>query len=453
MILQSGCFTQQNNTRLQTPNPVLEELMSLQIKVPVLPESVADATMLDWRKSVGDQVERDEIIVEVETDKVVLEVPTPEAGVLIEIVKQPGDIVLAGEVIARIDSTAGASASTAEPVATTVPAATVAAATVPAATAAVATIGEDRFGPAVRRLVIEHGLDADKIPATGKDGRITKEDVLNYFAQQAGPGESVEQASAGDAPAPTPAVASPAIASTATDSNASRPQRRESMSRLRKTIARRLVESQQSAALLTTFNEVDLHEIKKLRAAYKEPFAQQHGVKLGFMSFFVKAATEALKRYPLLNAQVDGDDIVYNDYFDIGIAVSSPRGLVVPVLRGADEKTFAQIEQDISRFGQKARDRSLAVDELMGGTFTITNGGVFGSMLSTPIINPPQSAILGMHNIKDRPVVVNGGIVVRPMMYLAVSYDHRIIDGKDAVQFLVYIKEALEDPARLLLSV
>ncbi len=436
---------------LEIKVPVLEELMSLEIKVPVLPESIADATMLDWRKSVGDRVERDEIIVEVETDKVVLEVPTPEAGMLLEIIKQPGDIVLAGEVIARIGSTAGesasasagASASTAEPVATTVAAAPIA--------------SENRLGPAVRRLVIEHGLDADKIPATGKDGRITKEDVQNYFAQQAEPSERVEQTSAGNAPvAPTPAVASPAIpaiASTATDSNASRPQRRESMSRLRKTIARRLVESQQSAALLTTFNEVDLHEIKKLRAAYKEPFAQQHGVKLGFMSFFVKAVTEALERYPLLNAQVDGDDIVYNDYFDIGIAVSSPRGLVVPVLRGADGKTFAQIEQDIARFGQKARDRSLAVDELMGGTFTITNGGVFGSMLSTPIINPPQSAILGMHNIKDRPVVVNGGIVVRPMMYLAVSYDHRIIDGKDAVQFLVYIKEALEDPSRLLLSV
>ncbi len=400
--------------------------MSIEIKVPVLPESVADAIMMEWHKNPGDSVRRDENLVDIETEKVVLEVPAPADGVLKEIKHNAGDTVLSQQVIAVL-----------EPGEVAAPAAEAKAE--PAATEASGE-ADDRLSPAVRRLIEEHGIDANAITATGPDGRILKEDVLNYFAEQASPKPDTPAAAPSHAPAPVV-------------STGAREERREPMSRLRKTIASRLVDAQQTAALLTTFNEVDLYEVKNLRSDYRDAFEKKHGVRLGFMSFFVKASIEALKRFPAVNAFIDGGDIVYHDYYDIGIAVSSPRGLVVPILRDVDQKSFAQIESDINEFGRKAKDGALTMDELTGGTFTITNGGVFGSMLSTPIINPPQSAILGMHNIQDRPMAINGEVVVRPMMYLALTYDHRIIDGREAVQFLVTIKESLEDPARMLLGV
>jgi len=404
--------------------------MSIEIKVPVLPESVADAIMMEWHKNPGDSVRRDENLVDIETEKVVLEVPAPVDGVLQEIKHNAGDTVLSQQVIAILEpGEVAATSATAETSPT-------------AAAAATETTGDadDRLSPAVRRLVEEHGIDANAITATGPDGRILKEDVLNYFAEQASPKQS--------APAATPSHPPAPVVSTG-----AREERREPMSRLRKTIAGRLVDAQQTAALLTTFNEVDLHEVKKLRSDYRDAFEKKYGVRLGFMSFFVKASIEALKRFPAVNAFIDDTDIVYHDYYDIGIAVSSPRGLVVPILRDVDQKGFAQIESDINEFGRKAKDGALTMDELTGGTFTITNGGVFGSMLSTPIINPPQSAILGMHNIQDRPMAINGEVVIRPMMYVALTYDHRIIDGREAVQFLVTIKESLENPARMLLGV
>ncbi len=401
--------------------------MSIEIKVPTLPESVADAVMMEWHKNAGDAVRRDENLVDIETEKVVLEVPAPTDGVLKEIKRNAGDTVLSQEVIAVLEPGAVEAEAAPAPSEETPTSETT------------TTDADDRLSPAVRRLVEEHGIDVNAITATGPNGRILKEDVLNYFAEQASPEQT--------APTPPPAEPAPVAAKGA------RGERREPMSRLRQTIAARLVQSQQTAALLTTFNEVDLYEVKKLRSEYRDAFEKKHGVRLGFMSFFVKASIEALQRFPAVNAFIEDGDIVYHDYCDIGIAVSSPRGLVVPVVRDAEQKSFAQIENDINEYGRKAKDGALSMDELTGGTFTITNGGVFGSMLSTPIINPPQSAILGMHNIVDRPMVMNGEVAIRPMMYLALSYDHRIIDGREAVQFLVTIKESLENPARILLGV
>ncbi|WP_404991238.1 2-oxoglutarate dehydrogenase complex dihydrolipoyllysine-residue succinyltransferase [Cupriavidus pauculus] len=412
------------------------------VKVPQLSESVAEATMLNWKKKPGEAVAQDEILIEIETDKVVLEVPAPSAGVLSQIIKNDGDTVVADEVIAKIDTeaTAGATASAAAaPAPAAAAAAPAAAAPAPAAAGAIAM-------PSAAKLMAEGGLSASQVAGTGKDGRITKGDVL----------------AAGSAPAPAakaapaPAPAKPALPQVAAQVDfaalGDRPEERVPMSRLRARIAERLIQSQSTNAILTTFNEVNMKPVMDLRAKYKDRFEKEHGVKLGFMSFFVKAAVHALKKYPIINASVDGNDIVYHGYFDIGIAVGSPRGLVVPILRNADQMSLADIEKKIAEFGAKARDGKLSLDELTGGTFSISNGGTFGSMLSTPIINPPQSAILGVHATKDRAVVEDGQIVIRPMNYLAMSYDHRIIDGREAVLGLVAMKEALEDPARLLLD-
>ena len=437
--------------------------MTVDVKVPVLAESVPDATLLEWRKQPGDTVDKDEILIELETDKVVLEVPAPESGVLAEILKHTGDTVLSQEVLARIEPGAGAPArplglvpDSAEPAA-------------PSAQPA-ATAGPERLSPAVRRLVAEHDLDTSAITGTGRDGRITKADVLAHLeasapaaetaaapAEPAPAPETTRVAAGAVAPAPAPAPPKPAPARAESAPEApvpgSRTERREPMSRLRRRIAERLVEAQHTAAILTTFNEVDMQPVMALRARHKEGFERRHGVRLGFMSFFARAAVQALGRFPAVNARIDGGDIVYHDYCDIGVAVGSPRGLVVPILRNVEAMSFAAIESRIAEFGAKARDGTLSIDEMSGGTFTISNGGVFGSLLSTPILNPPQSGILGMHKTEQRPVVVDGEIVVRPMMYVALSYDHRIIDGREAVQFLVCVKEAIEDPARLLLDV
>lgn len=408
--------------------------MSIEIKVPTLPESVADATLVAWHKRAGDSVARDENLVDLETDKVVLEVPAPASGTIKEIKIEDGTTVTAGEVLAVLEEGEATSkskpaqeASEEEQTATAEPE--------PADDSAAA-----RMSPAVRRLLEEHDLDATIVSGSGKGGRITKADVMNYLKNH-----SDENVAPGD-PAPE-------LEFDATQAGPSRTEQRVPMTRLRARIAERMVEAQHTAAMLTTFNEVDLTKVMSLRKRYKESFEKEHGVRLGFMSFFAKAAVEALKRYPAVNASVEGNDIVYHDYVDIGIAVSSERGLLVPVLRDVDHASFAKIEADINAYAAKARDGSISMDDLTGGTFTITNGGIFGSMLSTPILNPPQSAILGMHNIQERPVVVDGEIVVRPMMYLALTYDHRIIDGKEAVQFLVSIKNSLEDPGRLLLQV
>ena len=435
--------------------------MTVDVKVPVLAESVPDATLLEWRKRPGDTVDKDEILIELETDKVVLEVPAPESGVLAEIVKHTGDTVLSQEVLARIEPGAGAAAGPLGlvPDRAEEPAA-------PAARSAAAA-GRERLSPAVRRLVEEHGLDVSAIAGTGRDGRITKADVLAHLEASASPERAATAPAAVPAeptPAPEPAraavetVASPPAPAGAESAPGapvpgSRAERREPMSRLRRRIAERLVEAQHAAAILTTFNEVDMQPVMALRARHKEAFERRHGVRLGFMSFFAKAAVQALGRFPAVNARIEGGDIVYNDYCDIGVAVGSPRGLVVPILRNVETMSFAGIETGIAEFGAKARDGTLSIDEMSGGTFTISNGGVFGSLLSTPILNPPQSGILGMHKTEDRPVAVNGEVVVRPMMYVALSYDHRIIDGREAVQFLVCVKEAIEDPARLLLDV
>jgi len=413
------------------------------VNVPQLSESVAEATLLQWKKKPGDAVAVDEILIEVETDKVVLEVPAPVAGVLAEVVKPDGSTVTAGELIARIDSAATAAAAPqpgAAPAAQA-PGPSRTPAPAPAAKAGVAM-------PAAAKLMADKGLSPAAVTGTGKDGRITKGDVLAAAAAPA----------AAPAPVPAPApVAKPALPSVQAPVDlsilAGRPEQRVPMSRLRARVAERLVQSQSTAAILTTFNEVNMQPVMDMRNRYKDRFEKEHGVKLGFMSFFVKAAVAALKKYPVVNASVDGNDIVYHGYFDIGIAVGSPRGLVVPILRDADQMTFADIERKIADFGKRAGEGKLALEELTGGTFSISNGGVFGSMLSTPIINPPQSAILGVHATKDRAVVENGQIVVRPMNYLALSYDHRIIDGREAVLSLVAMKEALEDPARLLLEV
>ena len=408
--------------------------MTIEVRVPQLPESVADATLVAWHKQPGDTVGRDENLVDLETDKVVLEVPAPAAGVIVELKVQNGATVTSGQLLALLEEGATAAATAPRASAAAAPAAR------PAAAAAVA----EKLAPSVRRLVEEHNLDAGSIPGSGRDGRITKGDVLDHLSGREAPQAATAAAAKAQAPVPPPAPAAVA---------AGRGERRVPMTRLRARIAERLVQAQSTAAMLTTFNEVDLKAVNELRARHKERFEKLHGARLGYMSFFVKACVEALRRFPLVNASVDGNDIVYHEFYDIGVAVSTDRGLVVPVLRDADTLGFGDIEKAVVGYATRAREGSITLEELTGGTFTITNGGVFGSLLSTPILNMPQSAILGMHKIQERPVVVDGQVVVRPMMYLALSYDHRIIDGRDAVQFLVAVKDALEDPARLLLQV
>jgi len=404
--------------------------MSIEIKAPTFPESVADGTVATWHKQPGEACSADELIVDIETDKVVLEVVAPEDGVVAEILKGEGDTVLSEEVLATF--TAGAAGAAA-------PAAEAAAEAAPAGDA-------DKIGPAARKLIDENGLDASQIPGTGKNGGITKEDVQNFLKNK-------------PAAAPAPAAAAPAPAASATGAALNiaagdRVEKRVPMTRLRATIAKRLVEAQQNAAMLTTYNEVNMKPVMELRKQYKDLFEKTHnGTRLGFMSFFVKAATEALKKFPAVNASIDGNDMVYHGYQDIGVAVSTDRGLMVPVLRDTDSMSLADVESTIADFGKRGREGKLGMDDMQGGTFTITNGGVFGSLMSTPILNPPQTAILGMHKIQERPMAVNGQVEILPMMYLALSYDHRMIDGKEAVQFLVTIKDLLEDPARMLLEV
>ncbi len=418
----------------------------VEVKVPQLSESVAEATLLQWKKKPGDAVAIDEILIEVETDKVVLEVPAPAAGVLTEIVAADGATVTAEQLIARIDTTAkaGAAAPAAAPAAPAAAPAAAAAAAAPASTSK-----SDVVMPAAAKLMADGGMAAGSVAGTGKDGRVTKGDVL---AAAAAP-KAAAPVAAVAAPAAAAPKLLPAVAAPLTNTLGERPEQRVPMSRLRARIAERLVQSQSTNAILTTFNEVNMAPLMDMRKKFQEKFEKEHGTKLGFMSFFVKAAVAALKKYPVLNASVDGNDIVYHGYFDIGIAVGSPRGLVVPVLRNADQMSFADIEKKIAEYGQKAKDGKLGIDELTGGTFSISNGGTFGSMLSTPVINPPQSAILGVHATKDRAVVENGLVVVRPINYLAMSYDHRIIDGREAVLGLVAMKDALEDPARLLFDI
>jgi 2-oxoglutarate dehydrogenase E2 component (dihydrolipoamide succinyltransferase) len=416
----------------------------VEVKVPQLSESVAEATLLQWKKKPGEAIAQDEILIEIETDKVVLEVPAPSAGVLAEIVVADGGTVTADQVIAKIDSEgkAGAAAPAAAP-----------AAAKPAVATSAATGGSrsEVAMPAAAKMMADNNLASGSVAGTGRDGRVTKGDVIGALAS----GTTAKAPAAPAAPAAAPAraplqqVSAPAGAGDLGD----RPEQRVPMSRLRARVAERLLQSQSTNAILTTFNEVNMAPVMEMRKRFQEKFEKEHGVKVGFMSFFVKAAVHALKKYPVLNASVDGNDIVYHGYFDIGIAVGSPRGLVVPILRNADQMSFADIEKKIAEYGQKARDGKLGLEELTGGTFSISNGGVFGSMLSTPIINPPQSAILGVHATKDRAVVENGQVVVRPMNYLAMSYDHRIIDGREAVLGLVAMKEALEDPARLLFDI
>ena len=471
--------------------------MSIEVKVPQLPESVEDATIAAWHKEKGDRVSRDENLVDLETDKVVLEVPAPADGILGEIMHGEGDTVTAGEVLATLEEGAGAGDGSTEDVGSGSASDSGAEKSGSEANSSETKAddnarakAEDRqnretessaggtdngaaggdsgpLSPAVRRLVQEHELDPAKIPGTGKAGRLTKADVLAYLeggdsSEQAG--DEPQPAEAAGAPPGRPAAPAPRRQGSAGESGGISPdaditpggkrqEQRVPMTRLRRRIAERLVEAQQTAAILTTWNEVDLGAVGELRQRYKQPFEKEYGARLGYMSFFVKAAVEALKRFPVINASVDGTDVVYHGYFDIGIAVSAPRGLVVPILRDADQMSFAEVEKSIIDFAERARDGSLTMDDLTGGTFSITNGGVFGSLMSSPILNPPQSAILGMHKIQQRPMVVDDEIVARPMMYLALSYDHRLVDGKDAVQFLVAIKELLEDPARLMLQI
>ncbi|MCZ4295993.1 2-oxoglutarate dehydrogenase complex dihydrolipoyllysine-residue succinyltransferase [Vibrio sinaloensis] len=401
--------------------------MTIEILVPDLPESVADATVATWHKQPGDLVARDEVLVDIETDKVVLEVPAPEAGILEAIIEEEGATVLSKQLIARIKPGAVAG----EPTTDTTEESE--ASPDKRHKASLTEESNDALSPAVRRLLAEHGLEASQVKGTGVGGRITREDIEAHLA-------NAKAAPKADAPA----VETPAAA---------RSQKRVPMTRLRKTVANRLLEAKNSTAMLTTFNEVNMKPIMDLRKQYKDQFEERHGIRLGFMSFYVKAVTEALKRYPEVNASIDGDDIVYHNYFDISMAVSTPRGLVTPVLKDCDTLGFADIEKGIKDLAIKGRDGKLTVEDLMGGNFTITNGGVFGSLMSTPIINPPQSAILGMHKIQDRPMAVDGKVEILPMMYLALSYDHRLIDGRESVGFLVTIKELLEDPARLLLDV
>jgi 2-oxoglutarate dehydrogenase E2 component (dihydrolipoamide succinyltransferase) len=417
------------------------------VKVPQLSESVAEATLLQWKKKPGEAVAIDEILIEIETDKVVLEVPAPSAGVLAEILVADGGTVTAEQVIAKIDSAglAGATAPSAAKPAAATPSAVASAA--PAAAQAGGS-KSDIAMPAAMKMMADNNMATGSVAGTGRDGRVTKGDVIGAISGGGAPAKVA-------APAPAPAAARPAlqqVASQAGPDLGDRPEQRVPMTRLRARIAERLLQSQSTAAILTTFNEVNMAPVMEMRKRFQEKFEKEHGVKIGFMSFFVKAAVHALKKYPVINASVDGNDIVYHGYFDIGIAVGSPRGLVVPILRNADQMSFADIEKKIAEYGAKARDGKLGMEEMTGGTFSISNGGVFGSMMSTPIINPPQSAILGVHATKDRAVVENGQVVVRPMNYLAMSYDHRIIDGREAVLGLVAMKETLEDPSRLLLD-
>jgi len=437
--------------------------MTTEIRVPQLPESVADATLVAWHKQPGDAIKRDENLADLETDKVVLEVPAPANGVVREIRIQSGTVVTSGQVLAIIEegaagSAAGAAASTgAATGGSAAKAATAPSQSAPASagngqanTPAAAAEAAGKLSPSVRRLVEENKLDPGAIPASGKDGRLTKSDVVDFLGKKQSqitdrpePPAPVAPAPAARAPASTPSVR-PAGA---------RVDQRVPMTRLRQRIAQRLVEAQSTQALLTSFNEVDMTAVQELRARYKDRFEKEQGVKLGFMSFFVKASIEALKKFPAINASVDGADVIYHEYYDIGVAVSTERGLMVPIVRDADLKSFATIEKEIATYAKKAREGTIAIEDLTGGTFTITNGGVFGSLMSTPIVNAPQSAILGMHKTQERPMVVNGQIAIRPMMYLAVTYDHRIIDGREAVQFLVTVKECLEDPGRMLLGI
>lgn len=403
--------------------------MSIEVKVPQLPESVTDATLVNWHKKPGDTVSRDENLVDLETDKVVLEVPAPSAGVLKEIKVENGTTVTAGQLLAILEAVEGGAAA-----AKSAPAAETKSAPAPEAAkpAAVAATG-GKLAPSAKRLVEENKLDPSQIAGSGRDGRVSKSDVIQHMAKPAA------------APAKAPAVQLPTAVG-------SRNEQRVPMTRLRARIAERLLQAQSTAAMLTTFNEVDLTEVNAIRARYKDKFEKIHGVKLGFSSFFIKAAIEALRKFPAVNASIDGNDIVYHEFYDIGVAVSTERGLMVPVIRNAEALNFADIEKAVGAYAVKAREGSISLEELTGGTFTITNGGVFGSLMSTPILNPPQVAILGMHKIQERPMVVNGEIKIRPMMYLALTYDHRIVDGRESVQFLVAIKEALEDPSRLLLQ-
>ena len=396
--------------------------MTIEVKVPQLPESVTDATVVTWHKRVGDSVRRDENLVDLETDKVVLEVPAPSDGVLKELKIDDGAIVTGGQVLALLEP--GEVAAAAPPA-------------TPAEADGSSTVSVEKLGPAARRLVEKHDLDASAIPATGRDGRVTKGDVLDFIAT----GRAGEAASEEDAPISLPS------------GGGSRAEQRVAMTRLRVRIAERLVEAQHTAAMLTTFNEVDMTEVMALRARYRDEFQERHGVKLGFMSFFVKASIEALRRYPVLNASLDDTDIIYHEYFDIGVAVSTDRGLLVPIIRNAEAMSYADIEIAVADLGTRARSGGINMEELTGGTFTITNGGIFGSLMSTPILNPPQSGILGLHKIQPRPTVVDGEIEARPMMYVALTYDHRVVDGREAVQFLVALRELLEDPARLILNV
>jgi 2-oxoglutarate dehydrogenase E2 component (dihydrolipoamide succinyltransferase) len=451
--------------------------MTIEIRVPQLPESVADATLVAWRKQPGESVSRDENLADLETDKVVLEVPAPHNGIIKEIRVASGTTVTSGQLLALIEETAtavgaapiAASASLAaanEPViaAATVTTPTVAAAvSAPATAAATATApGGARLSPAARRMVEENRLDPARIPASGRDGRLTKSDVIGFLQQApsaAPPMAPSTLAAPAAAPAPVAPVAPsgarsstmPAVPAVSVDGGGR--ERRVPMTRLRQRVAERLVQAQATQALLTSFNEVDLKNVQELRSRYKSQFEKAQGAKLGFMSFFVKACVEALRRFPIVNANIAGNEIVYHDFYDIGVAVSTERGLLVPVIRDADRKSFGEIEQEISAYAARAREGTIGLEDLSGGTFTITNGGVFGSLMSTPIVNPPQSAILGMHKIQERPMVVDGAIVVRPMMYLALTYDHRLIDGREAVQFLVVVKECLEEPSRMLLGV
>ena len=409
--------------------------MSIEILVPSLPESVSDATLSVWHKKEGDFVNKGENLIDLETDKIVLEVPAPESGILSEVLQQEGATVVGGDILARLEPKKGEAApekpveikeDVDSPVTDEIP-----------------------LSPAVRRLIQEKNIDPKMIAGSGKKGRLTKADVLDYIEKNENPEQKVEQ---------TEKKQSVADLSVNAESNSKvtthfRPEQRVPMTRLRAKVAERLLQAQQNAAMLTTFNEVDMKSVIDLRNQYKDRFLQKHNIKLGFMSFFIKASIEALKKYPAINASIDGQDIIYHGYYDMGIAVSTPRGLIVPVIRDADQLDFAGIEQSIFEYGSKAKEGNLSFEDLTGGTFTITNGGIFGSMLSTPILNPPQCAILGMHAIKERPVVENGEIVIRPIMYLALSYDHRLVDGKEAVQFLMTIKECLESPAHLLLNI
>jgi 2-oxoglutarate dehydrogenase E2 component (dihydrolipoamide succinyltransferase) len=414
--------------------------MTTEIKVPQLPESITDATLVAWHKKAGDAVRRDENLADLETDKVVLEVPAPANGVLRELKVSTGAVVTAGQLLALIDESAQAVAAAAAKAA-------------PPAEELKATGTEggrekEKLSPSVRRLLEENRLDAAAIPASGRDGRLTKSDVVDFLSRKPG-----AEPAAAQPPSAARAPTAPAAAAAPVPPAGPRAEHRVPMTRLRQRIAQRLIEAQSTQALLTSFNEVDLTAVQELRARHKDRFEKEHGVKLGFMSFFVKASIEALKKFPVVNASVDGNDILYHEFYDIGVAVSTERGLVVPIVRDADSKSFAAIEKEIGEYAKKARSGGLAIEDLTGGTFTITNGGVFGSLMSTPIVNAPQSAILGMHKIQERPMVIAGQIAIRPMMYIAITYDHRIIDGREAVQFLVTVKDCLEDPGRMLLGI